>query len=53
MGCHWRSSRHAQWTSGRWRYPLALDPDSGSETKFAKLINFPLSQRIRTLHNCD
>jgi Zn-dependent alcohol dehydrogenase len=34
--------------SGRWRYPVATDPDSGSETNLAKSINFLPTQRIRT-----
>jgi hypothetical protein len=38
--------------SGRGRYPLAIDPDSASETNFAKSISFLPSREIRTLSLC-
>jgi hypothetical protein len=34
--------------SGGGRYPLALDPDSDSETKFAESTRFLPPQKIRT-----
>ncbi len=48
MGCHWRSSPYTSWSSGRGRYPLAIDPDSVSETNLAESIRFPPSRKIRT-----